>query len=309
MKVIHSQKCNQKSRTNIGTITCNSCNKCYHSRCYNFKNQPGRFNRDSWVCNKCNKPKKCPGCTKRINFNHLKYKCISCSNFFHKKCGRISTENSHNWPCNKCLLQELPFYLLDDISFSLTLKGKILESESLQLLPSFSVKTLLDKLPGQIELNFHDDLLGSFSSKYYTPHEFTRAKLPKNCLSIFHLNINSLQKHIDELNELLGELQHVFDFITISETRILKDKGVTTNIKINGYEFVSTPTESMAGGVGIYVKNGLDYDIIPSISICEPKVAESIFIEIRNKKKKKNIIVGTIYNIHLLNSILSLMAF
>ena len=155
MNVVHSQKCRQKSRTNIGTLTCNSCYKCYHSRCYNFKKQPGRFNRDRWVCNKCIKPKKCPRCTKRINVNHLEYKCLACSHFFHKKCGRISNENAENWHCCKCLLQELPFNSLDDISFSLNLKAKILESESLQLLlPSFSIKTLLDKLPGQIEINF-----------------------------------------------------------------------------------------------------------------------------------------------------------
>ena len=294
MNITHSQKCRQKSRTNIGTVTCNSCTKCYHSRCYNFKKKAGRFNRETWLCNNCNKPIKCPTCAKRINNNHLDYKCVVCNNFFHKKCGRISTENSDHWHCQKCLLKELPFNLLDDNSFNLTLKAKILESESLQLLPSFSVKTLLDKLPGQIELNFHDDLLGSFSSKYYTPDEFIRAKIPKNCLSIFHLNINSLQKNIDELKNLLGELQYVFDLLTISETRIIKDKKITTNIKIDGYEFINTPTESMAGGVGIYVKNGIDYDIIPSISLCEPKIAESIFIEIRNKKRK-NIIVGTVY--------------
>ena len=50
----------------------------------------------------------------------------------------------------------------------------------------------------------------------------------------------------------------------------------------------------MAGGVGIYIKNGIDYDIINSLSLCEPTIAESIFIEVRNKKKK-NIIVGCVY--------------
>ena len=286
----------KKKRTNIGIIACVNCQKSYHSRCYNFKKQTGRFNKENWVCNKCSKPKKCPACTKRIKINHLEYKCISCNNFFHKKCERISqTDSVENWHCRKCQFKELPFHNLDTTAFSLTLKAKVLDSENLQLLPSFSIKTLLDKLSGQIELTFQDDIMGSFTSKYYTPSEFTRAKLPKNSLSIFHLNIRSLQKHIDDLRDLLAELQYLFDFITISETRIIKNKSITTNIEIDGYEFVNTPADGMAGGVGIYVKNGIDYDKICPLSLCEPKVAESIFIEISNKKKGKKLIVGCIY--------------
>ena len=68
--------------------------------------------------------------------------------------------------------------------------------------PSFNIKTLLDSLPGE---NFDKDdfISNTISSKYYSPIEFKQTKFNKKHLSMAHLNIASLQFHIEELKSLL----------------------------------------------------------------------------------------------------------
>ena len=102
---------------------------------------------------------------------------------------------------------------------------------------------------------------------------------------MIHLNIASLQRHIDELRTFLTILEHPFQVICISETRLHDDKPLT-NIQIDGYDFVHTKTTTQCGGVGIYVKNGIEYEILDQLSITHHNVSESIFIELKNNKKK-----------------------
>jgi len=56
-------------------------------------------------------------------------------------------------------------------------------------------------------------------SKYYKIDEFMSAKIPNNTFSTLHLNISSLQGHIDDLKNLLFLLNHKFSVIGISEQR------------------------------------------------------------------------------------------
>ncbi len=111
-----------------------------------------------------------------------------------------------------------------------------------------------------------------------------------------HLNITSLQLHIEELRSLLLILDHPFDIIAITETRLL-DQNPKINISIPGYDFYHTETHTQKGGAGIYVKNTLDCDIVRNLNASLDDVCESIFIEIKNKNQK-NLIVGCIYRHH-----------
>ena len=96
-------------------------------------------------------------------------------------------------------------------------------TERLSNLPSFSIQSLLDQLPGQ---NFSTDdfLSDSIESKYYTPAQFIAEKFSKKAFTMIHLNIASLQRHIDELRTFLSILEHPFQIICISETRLQEDK-------------------------------------------------------------------------------------
>ena len=63
-------------------------------------------------------------------------------------------------------------------------------------------------------------------------------KIPKNAFSTLHLNISSLQGHIDDLKTLLSLLNHKFSVIGISETRIRDGSDPLLNIDIDGYMFL-----------------------------------------------------------------------
>ena len=82
----------------------------------------------------------------------------------------------------------------------------------------------------------------------------------------------------------------------MTETR-LHDDNPLTNIEIDGYVFLHTPTETQCGGAGIFIKSGYDFEVIPRLSKSISNVSESIFVEIK-REGHKNIIVGCIYRHH-----------
>ena len=111
-----------------------------------------------------------------------------------------------------------------------------------------------------------------------------------------HINIASLSMHIDELRNLIYNLEHPFDIIGITETR-LHDNAPLTNIEIDGYEVRYTPKITQCGGAGIYVKSCCDFDVRNEFSESIPNVSESLFIELK-RNGQKNILVGCIYRHH-----------
>ena len=164
-------------------------------------------------------------------------------------------------------------------------------SPLVQKAPSFSIKSLLDKIPGQ---NFQTDefMSNTILSKYYTIGELISAKFADKLFSVYHLNIASLQKHIHELRIMLSCVQIKFDIICISETK-LKDEMSLSNIQIEGYEFIHTPTLTQCGGVGMYIKIGIEYGIINNLTQSHENICESIFVELKHPSKK-NVIIGSI---------------
>ena len=115
------------------------------------------------------------------------------------------------------------------------------------------MKSLLEKIPGKITINTQEFFSNSTQSKYYSPTEFLTSKIPKTCFSLFHLNIASLELHIDDLKSVLSILDFDFDVIGISESRI-KTEVPIANMDIPGYKYDHTPTNTSTGGTLIYVK-------------------------------------------------------
>ena len=79
-------------------------------------------------------------------------------------------------------------------------------------------------------------------------------------------------------------------FIPISEIKLNNN---ISNVSIPWYRFVSKHSPTNAGGVGIYVKNGIQFTTRQDIEIALEGV-ETCFIEILGTTKK-NIIIGCIY--------------
>ena len=61
---------------------------------------------------------------------------------------------------------------------------------------------------------------------------------------------------------------------------------------MDGYQFIHRNSHTSAGGVGIYVKSSISYNLKPTINIDLSSV-ENLWIEIEINKKK--LIVGVVY--------------
>jgi hypothetical protein len=103
--------------------------------------------------------------------------------------------------------------------------------------------------------------------KYYSTHDFHSdydiGECFKNnlCFSALHCNFRSkLSANFDNLLNMISELYYSFSLIGLTETKLKVDQPQVSNIDILGYQFISQPSHSMAGGVGFYVKNSLSYN-------------------------------------------------
>lgn len=92
---------------------------------------------------------------------------------------------------------------------------------------------------------------------------------------------------------LLDDLDYKFFILGLSETKFITDKDLVDNISIPGYSFVSKPSLSNAGGVGLFVKSDLNYTIREDLSQVEPEF-ETIWIEVDNRKHH-NILCAVMY--------------
>ena len=79
---------------------------------------------------------------------------------------------------------------------------------------------------------------------------------------------------------LPSDLQHSFDVIGLSETKIKSNCDLTSNIAIDGYDFVSKPTLANAGDqVGFFIKGGIQFHIRDELC-STTKEFESLWTEI-----------------------------
>ena len=94
--------------------------------------------------------------------------------------------------------------------------------------------------------------------------------------------------------KLISNSSIKFDFIGISESRLLKNKKPVVNTSLKGYNHVDCPTESNKGGTRIYISDNITFNERDDLTMYKEKELESCFIEALNNKGK-NIIVGCIY--------------
>jgi hypothetical protein len=131
--------------------------------------------------------------------------------------------------------------------------------------------------------------------KYFDETEFANEFKLKNEQLFLSLNIQSLPAKFNELEEFIIFLKNNCcepDFICLQETWRIFDQSL---FNIDGYnlEIKSRSSNTQGGGVGIYIKKGLRYNILKECSIFIDKVFESLFIEVYDESCKY--IVGSVY--------------
>ena len=72
--------------------------------------------------------------------------------------------------------------------------------------------------------------------KYYSADSFRKAKFStSNSFSVLHLNVHSIERHIDEIQVLLDHLKFDFDVLWFSESKIVDCTLPKININLEGY--------------------------------------------------------------------------
>lgn len=269
----------------------------------------------------------CRVCHKAVGVRHHAIECDICHKWVHIKCNKFDKkeykfyQNDPEAPfyCIKCTAENVPFSCLNDNQFKIVVeKGVNFTGEvNVQFVPNSTEQHFFKKINNAInrlsfELN-NDDEEGdddddtTINCKYYNIDEFDSEKFhPDKTFSILHLNIHSVELHIEDLRIILSMLNFKFDFICLSESKVLKDINPKVKIDIDGYQSpVGMPTESTKGGVLIYAKVGINFfprDDLNTI-MYKSKELESFFIEVINPKES-NSVVGVIYRHPCMNEIL-----
>ena len=247
----------------------------------------------------------CPICTKNVQKGLC---CDLCDNWVHLKCNLLDEKDYkyHDknrkapFHCLKCIENSIPFSTLNDNQFNIAVKqgvNYILET-GIKYTPIEMDKKLFERINHAIHADQNDDdeIDTYIDCKYYGVEDFQKLKVKsEKTFSIFHLNIHSVQAHIEDLRVLIGMLDHKFDFICLSESKIMKGIKPQIDISIDGYQSPEgTPTEGEKGGVLIYAKNGINYIPRNDLNLYSSKELESQFIEVV-ESNEKNSIIGVIY--------------
>ena len=117
-----------------------------------------------------------------------------------------------------------------------------------------------------------------------------RSFCSNNSLILMHLNMTSLNKHHDNLNELLLTLPFSHKVICLSEV-CLKNE-LSQNLNMHGYKFIHKPSTTIVGGVGMYISSTGSFEIIHKYNL-NIQDCEDLWIELTVKKVKR--IIGVIY--------------
>ena len=128
-------------------------------------------------------------------------------------------ENSH-WYCILYTKAFLPYSVLNNNKFKQTVIGKQFKLTHIAKPANSNTENFMKAI------NYENNL-----TKYFAIRDLdSNFSDIGNPFSLFHLNINLLSSHFDELESLISKSKNGFQIIGISETRLRKTQETTTNI-------------------------------------------------------------------------------
>ena len=114
-------------------------------------------------------------------------------------------------------------------------------------------------------------------------------------MNLMHMNIRSLNKHKNDLINLLTLNNFNPDLLALSETK-LNESNCYTNTSLPGFNFEHIDSPTKAGGVGAYISTDVTYHVRHDLNF-NLQGCENLWLELAPNKSKglKNYIVGIIY--------------
>jgi Reverse transcriptase (RNA-dependent DNA polymerase) len=200
-------------------------------------------------------------------------------------------------------MNELPFYNLSTVEFDEELKLNV-KALNPNCLNDHGLKNHLSNISKNEMFNCLDCL-------YYTCEQFNQKvfHMKNNIeLSVFHLNIRSLNANQRGLCQLIDLINLEFDVIVLSEVWSY-NIDFYGNI-FDGYDFYyEIPKNSSVGGIGMYVKKMFFVQFRQDLHLCsnDSNVVENVWIEV--VKNKIKYIIGGIYRHpnHSINGFMDLL--
>ena len=217
----------------------------------------------------------CKLCNTSVHIRDNAIVCDICNSWVHIRCNYLDKKDykafqddpDKTFYCLHCMKDLIPFSKLNNSEFDkVSAKGENFNFTSTTVNePQSSIQHLMyDRINNWInKLNLKtlddDNIVTNESNcNYFTVDEFK--DLTNDCgesFSILHLNIHSVQLHIDEFRTFLDTLNYKFDIIALSETKLQNEPAA--NISITGYQKpIHTFTEATKGGVCLYISVDLE---------------------------------------------------
>ena len=281
-------------------VTCKDwfCSNCLHLspdqlRTYATTDTP-------YFCRDCSKDHYCPIC-----FDICRDKCLFCQHcerFVHSKCTKLTRgqirSQAHNYICSLCVKSTLPINVItnetlatqvSEISLPIRNNTCNLCIECNSECFDCDVCPDLQRVCG-LCLSCKNYDINSFNELLSSTYEIN------DKLFVMHLNTCSLTANFTKLEQLLAVSNKVPDIIAISETR-LNDSSNMNCIQLPGYSFRfkhSVTGSSCFGGVGLYIRENLNYKELPNLSF-DFDGCETYFIEVNIKNCSAGAIIGVVY--------------
>ena len=178
-------------------------------------------------------------CTLEVEDDDKSVQCDLCDRWIHINCAEINHKKYEKTKkdgtlsmvlCRFC--SQIPFSALSNKDFEDFLYSIFILYSSLQILQKVSkeIKKIMSRFK-QVNQLF-DQSENSISCDYYDVDDLNKIVINHCDLTVIHLIMSSLALHIGKLKLFLRLIKTKFHIICISESRIIKNNSLTTNINI-----------------------------------------------------------------------------
>ena len=118
-------------------------------------------------------------------------------------------------------------------------------------------------------------------TKYYTNLELKNIAdcNNKSDLKLLYFNISSIYQNMDKLVNLIAEVNFTPDIIALSETRITKTVNKDFNPSIPNFTYFNIPSLTSAGGVGVFLRNSLNFSLRNDLCCSKNELFETIWMD------------------------------
>ena len=159
--------------------------------------------------------------------------------------------------------------------------------------------TPLTEIDTDMQFYLESNYIKNTKGDYYIEDTFvkniSKIQEQKRALSMFHMNIKSLPKHFDELQQYINMIENDFSVIGISKTWLNENNADLYDL--NGHVTIKGCRKQRRGcGVPLYIRDEISFATRNDLGFFDSEM-ESILIEIDKDMftTNCNIVIGLIY--------------